>query len=89
MRLLRAAAVRVRALMRPRVSDAELDEELRYHLDRDIERRVANGESRADASAAARRAFGNVTVHTEQARSAARGQIVEQLVQDDYRNSLY
>jgi hypothetical protein len=82
MRVLRALAVRVRALVRRQASDAELDEELRYHLDRDVERRVANGESREEAVAAARRAFGNLTVHTEAARGAARGQMIEQLAQD-------
>jgi predicted permease len=82
MRTFRAAAVRVRSLVQRRTADAELDEELRYHLDRDVERRMANGESRQDAIANARRAFGNVTVHTEAARNASRMLAIEQFVQD-------
>ncbi|HUQ84070.1 MAG TPA: ADOP family duplicated permease [Gemmatimonadaceae bacterium] len=82
MRFLRMAAVRLRAAVRRRHADAELDEELRYHLERDIERRVAAGETPTGARAAATRAFGNVTVLAEQAREASRIEAVEQLAQD-------
>ena len=64
------ADVRLRALVRRRRADAELDEELRYHLERETERNVARMSPR-DASDAARRAFGNITVATE--RHAMRG----------------
>ena len=63
-------------------SDAELDEELRYHLDREIERNVANGMSASDARDAARRAFGNVSVAAEQARDTARWRWLEETRQD-------
>ena len=82
MRVLRAAAVRVRALVRRRSTDDELDEEMRYHLERDVERRIARGERPADARLAARRAFGNVTALTEQARGASRVEALEQAAQD-------
>jgi predicted permease len=73
---------RLRALFFRREHDAELDEELRYHLEREIERNIANGMSPADARDAARRAFGNVTVATEQARDASRWRLLEETRQD-------
>lgn len=74
--------VRLRALLFRRSSDADLDEELRYHLTRETERNVAAGMSAAEAGAAARRAFGNVTLATEQARDAARWPVLEHTRQD-------
>jgi len=48
--------------------DRELDEELQTALDMDIEERMQAGMSRADAEAAARRAFGNLTLVKEVTR---------------------
>ena len=66
----RRLVVRWRALVRPGQSDRELDEELQYHLAREIERNVATGMSPRDAELAARRAFGNVGHHKETMRDA-------------------
>ncbi len=74
--------VRLKALVARRRTDAELDEEIRYHLDREIERHVAAGMSADAARAAAARAFGNLTVSTEQAREAWRWIWLEELKQD-------
>ena len=74
--------VRLRALMNRRSADAEIDDELRYHLERETERNIANGMSPADARAAARRAFGNPTVHAEAARDAMRWRWLDELTQD-------
>jgi len=74
--------VRLRALVNRRAADTELHDELRYHLEREMERNVANGMSPADARDAARRAFGNPTVHTESARDAMRWMLLEELRQD-------
>ena len=82
MRLWRTLAVHVRALVRRRAADAELTDEIRYHLERDVARRAARGETEADAWASARREFGNVTVLTEEARAASRVDVIEQLIQD-------
>ncbi|HEY9225106.1 MAG TPA: permease prefix domain 1-containing protein, partial [Gemmatimonadaceae bacterium] len=80
--MLNAMLVRLKALVfRDRV-DAELDEELRYHLEREVERNVAHGMTEADAHDAARRALGNITVATEQARDALRWRWFEELRQD-------
>ena len=73
---------RLRALVRRDATDADLDEEIRYHLERELERNIANGMSPSDARNAARRAFGNATVATEQARDAWRWTALEELWQD-------
>ena len=73
---------RARALFRRARMDAELDEELRYHLDRETEALVARGVPRAEAVRRARIAFGG----TEQVREASRDGrglvLLEQLGQD-------
>ena len=82
MRTVSRILVRLRALVFRRETDAELDEELRYHLEREVERNVANGMAPDVAQAAARRAFGNLSVATEQARDATRWRRIEELRQD-------
>jgi len=73
---------RVRALLRRSATNAELDEELQYHLDREIERNIAHGMNAHDARDAARRSLGNLTVHAESARAAYGWTWLEQLAQD-------
>jgi len=68
--LFRPVWFRLRALLAPRAAERELDEEVRYHFDRAIERHVAAGMTRADATAAARREFGNELALKEEARDA-------------------
>jgi hypothetical protein len=41
-------SARLRALLRRSATNAELDEELQYHLDREVERNVANGMNARD-----------------------------------------
>ena len=74
--------VRLRALVFRRAAERELDEELRYHLEQDVAMRVARGANRDDATHAARRAFGNVTLATEDGRNAWRWVRGERLAQD-------
>jgi hypothetical protein len=74
--------VRLKALLFRRRMNAELDEEMRYHLERDTERNVARGMTTSDAAAAARRSFGNLTVAAEQARDVWRWLWLEELRQD-------
>ena len=64
--MLAGAWIRLRALVFRQRANNDLDEEMRYHLDREIERNVANGMTPSEARGAARRAFGNLTVATEQ-----------------------
>src|SRR5262245_50312640 len=82
MPLLRRLHVGLLALMRRRRIDLELDEEMRYHVDADIERLVAAGMSADEARRTAMRRFGNVTSHTEAARAAWRWEWIEQVGQD-------
>ena len=62
--------VRLRAVLARTHAEAELDEELQYHLDREIERGVASGMSPAYARLAAKRAFGNVAQHKAAVRDS-------------------
>lgn len=82
MSLLRAARVRLRALTRRAEVDQELDEELRYHLERETERLVAGGMAPGEAAAAARRTFGNVGYTKESARDAYGLRLIDQVSRD-------
>ena len=75
-------SARLRALFRRSATRADVDEELQYHLDREIERHTASGISARDARDAARRSLGNLTVHAESARAAYGWTWLEQLAQD-------
>src|SRR3954462_203595 len=67
---LRVALIRLRAtLFRSSDNDA-MQAEMREHLDRATARLVARGMTETDALLEARREFGNVTVHQEDAREA-------------------
>jgi predicted permease len=74
--------VRLRALVFRRAADAELDEELRYHLERETDRNIARGMSPAVAHDTARRSLGNLSVAREAARDAMRWRWLEELRQD-------
>ncbi|MDB4891312.1 MAG: macB 17, partial [Gemmatimonadetes bacterium] len=80
--MLAQVRTRLRALVLRRATDADLDEEIRYHVEREVERNIAKGMSPQDARDAARRAFGNVTIATERSREAWRWQTFEELRQD-------
>jgi hypothetical protein len=74
--------VRLRALLRRPATDRELDEELRLHVERAIQRNIARGMREPQARDAAHREFGNVTAIAEEARDAWRWQWIEQAGQD-------
>src|ERR1700741_3104559 len=60
----------------------DLSEEIQEHLEEKIEELVAGGMSRKEATAAARRAFGNVTRTEEDSRIVCRWPSVEDLLAD-------
>ncbi|MGH7522885.1 MAG: ADOP family duplicated permease [Gemmatimonadales bacterium] len=62
--------------------DDELDEEIQSHLDLDTAERIRRGAASAEASAAARRDFGNVGYFKETAREVRGGVWIERLWQD-------
>ena len=73
---------RLRALLRRGVMEHELDEELRYHLEREVERNLADGMSPEEARYAARRSFGGMEQSKEECRDARRIGLIEDLWQD-------
>ena len=63
----------LRSLWCWRRQDAELDEEIRFHLAEEADERMAGGLSPEDARLAARREFGNVTLVRELTRAPGAG----------------
>ncbi|MPY90486.1 MAG: FtsX-like permease family protein [Luteitalea sp.] len=74
--------LRLRALFRKATIEEELDEELSYHLEREIQRHIACGMSPDEARAAVRRGFGNVEALKEESRDARGTRLLEDLGQD-------
>jgi predicted permease len=64
--------LRLRAIFKRRRAERELDEELGYHVKRQIEQNVARGMTPQDARYAALREFGGVAQIQEQCRDARR-----------------
>src|SRR5436190_3830909 len=61
---------RLRALFRRDIMERELDEELRLHLERDIDQNLRNGMSPEQARYAALKAFGGLEQAKEECRDA-------------------
>ncbi|HEU0176230.1 MAG TPA: ABC transporter permease [Blastocatellia bacterium] len=59
----------IRRLVHRRRAERELDEEIRAHLEMEVERNVAEGMAPEDARLAARRSFGSVALSKEDSRS--------------------
>ena len=74
--------MRLRSLLQKDRVDHELEEELTYHLDREIQRNLDAGMPPAEAQSAARRLIGGVTQIQEQCRDARGFGYVEDLAQD-------
>ena len=73
---------RWRALTHQDELDQELDEELRFHLDRQIEQNIKNGMTPAEARFAALKEFSRVDQSKEECRDARGVGIVENLLRD-------
>jgi macrolide transport system ATP-binding/permease protein len=74
--------LRLRSLFRRRRVEQELDEEIRYHLDRQIEEQIAKGMSEEEARYAAMRAIGGIEQRKEECRDMRRVRWIEDLVED-------
>lgn len=74
--------IRMRALFRRESIEAELDEELQFHLERQIEKYVQSGVSRKEAARRARVEFGGVELAKEECRDARGVRFIEALSQD-------
>src|SRR5215471_21620432 len=74
--------LRLRSLFRRRQVEQELDEELRYHIERQIEENIAKGMTPEEARYAALRAIGGVERRKEECRAMRRVRWIEDLMQD-------
>ncbi|MBO0726793.1 MAG: ABC transporter permease, partial [Blastocatellia bacterium] len=72
----------MRALLRRSQIESELDEELRYHIERQTEQNIRLGMNPEEARDAARKAFGGVEQAKEQSRDARGARWIEELWQD-------
>src|SRR5262245_55910590 len=59
----------IRRLIHRRRAERELDEEIRAHLEMEIEQNIADGMSPEDARLAARRSFGSIALSKEDSRA--------------------
>jgi predicted permease len=82
MRLLDKLRMRGHTLFGRRTADAELNQELRFHLDQQIAENRAAGMNETEARQAALRLFGNPTVVRERARATWSWQWLESLARD-------
>ena len=73
---------RLRALFNRRAVERELDDELRFHLDREIEKHVRAGMTRADAVRLARVEFGGLDRIKDDTRDARGVALLDNLRQD-------
>jgi macrolide transport system ATP-binding/permease protein len=73
---------KLRWLMQRRSKEAELREELRFHLEEDAEQRREDGLAEDEARWAARRELGSLTLVEEDTRAVWGWTILEQLGQD-------
>ncbi|HEX7773508.1 MAG TPA: ABC transporter permease, partial [Pyrinomonadaceae bacterium] len=73
---------RWRALTRRDEMEQELDEEMRFHLERDIEQNIKSGMTPEDARYAALKSFGGVDQSKEECRSARGVELIENTVRD-------
>src|SRR4029450_10706820 len=80
--MLRRRLSQLRVLWHWKQRQAELDEELRFHLDTEVEERQELGLRDDEARRAARLDFGNVAVIAEDTRAAWGWTTVEQFLQD-------
>ncbi|HKS30199.1 MAG TPA: ABC transporter permease [Pyrinomonadaceae bacterium] len=73
---------RLSSLFRKDALERELDEEMRYHLERDIEQNLRSGMSPDEARRAALRAFGGMEQSKEACREARGGRLIDESWQD-------
>ena len=81
-RLLFKLKRRLRALFRKAQVERELDDELRFHLEKEIEQNVARGMNPEEARWTALRSFGGVEQVKEESRDTRGVRVVEEFLQD-------
>jgi len=81
-RWLDIVGLRIRSLARRERAESELDRELRYHIDRQVEENLTAGMNPREAREAATRMFGGVAQVREECRDLRGTQHFENLLQD-------
>ncbi|HYB95493.1 MAG TPA: ADOP family duplicated permease [Vicinamibacterales bacterium] len=81
-RLRHIVRLRLRSLFAGAAADRELDDELRYHLERQVESNIQRGMSPEQARTAAFRALGGVEQRKEECRDARGVTMIENLLRD-------
>ncbi|HYL85693.1 MAG TPA: ABC transporter permease, partial [Candidatus Angelobacter sp.] len=74
--------IRLRCLFRRQIVEAELDDEMRFHFERQVEKYIAQGMEREEARRRARLEFGGSESVKEECREARGVHFIETLVQD-------
>ncbi len=82
MRLITKIRLRLRSLFSRTAVETELDEELRYHIERQIDEDIARGVPPDEARSAALRAFGGYQQKKEECRDMRGINFIESLVRD-------
>lgn len=82
MRWIDQLAMKIRMLFRRSDAGTRLDDELRFHLERQIEENLAAGVGAEEARAAALRSFGNPALLRDQARATWNWNGIEQFLRD-------
>jgi putative ABC transport system permease protein len=85
--MLHKLSLRIRNLFRVHAVDEDLDDEVRYHVEKQTEEFIRQGIPEKQAALMARRQFGNITLHKEQCRDTRNLAWLENLAQD-FRHSL-
>ena len=81
-RFFRIVRLRLRSLVGGAAADRELDEELRYHVERQVEEHIARGVGPEEARTLALRAIGGVEQRKEEMRDARGVSVIEYLIND-------
>src|ERR1043165_5743605 len=81
-RLFTQLRLRLRSLFQPRTVEQELDEELKYHLNRQIDEGLIDGLAPDEARHAAFHALGAITQNKEECRDMRRINWIENVIQD-------
>jgi putative ABC transport system permease protein len=79
---LRTLAARLRRMFRDRKAEREFDDEIQAHLESLTERYIRQGMTQDEATSAARRQFGNITLLKEANREIRGIRFIDTLVQD-------
>jgi len=82
MRWLQILRLRLRSLSRRAAVERELDDELRFHLDHQVEQNIAAGMDPVEARYAALRQFGQIAQHKDESRDARRTRMIESVWED-------